>query len=448
MNENVNEILQSLSIVEKKELLKKMLTEKNTEIDEASLEDFRENHGRKHSEIDRFNSWVNYYKNAGLYSIETIRTGATKPVVTIRRQTGEEFEVINFANYNYLGYATHPTVLKGAREALDKYGLGATASPLVSGMLDIHKELEDAVTEYFDQKGYGVTLFTSGFGALVGAISAYIHQNDHVVIDSLSHASIVDGVMASGGKMHLFDHNNMEELESILNHIDDGNSRILICAEGVYSADGDYGDIKNIVRLAKKYGAKTLVDEAHSMLIAGENGRGVCERDGVLAEVDMIVGTFSKSFSGVGGFLYAKKELTSYVNFYARNRMFSCALDPAVTGGMVAATRLAMTEEGKERRERLIDNADYFRSLLQGHVDISNSSTWIIPAIFGKDSLMFPIATYLQKNGLEGSMMCYPSVPKNQGRIRSFLSSEHSRDELKKGAEIILRAAETFNFLS
>lgn len=417
------------------------------DVSKLTLESFKESRGKSHEEVTLFNQWLDEKKQSGIYSIETMRLGATGPKVEILRQTGETYEVINFANYNYLGYATHPKVIQAGKDALDKYGLGATASPLVSGMMDIHKKLEDTLLEYMGLEGCGITIFTSGFGALVGAISAYVGENDHVVMDTLSHASIVDGIETSGAQLHVFGHNDMTELEEILQSLGDTDAKVLICAEGVYSADGDYGNISGIVRLAKKYNAATLVDEAHSMLIAGPNGRGAVEEQGVLEDVDMVVGTFSKSFSGIGGFLFAKKELTQYVNFYARNRMFSCALDPAVTGGMTAAIEVAMTGEGRERREKLIDNGNYFRSLLKGKVDISDATTWIVPAIFGPDHLLFPIANFLQKNGLEGSMMSYPAVPANKARIRSFLSSEHSRKDLEKGAEIILKAAKEFGFL-
>lgn len=472
MNQNqsaqdIKQILQNMSIKEKMLLLDKLSREENDpkppavvmpsknttvparkETEGLSLLSFAEGRGRSEAEIKDFNLAREALIKQGLYSMEVMRTHATRTTVEIVRQTREKYQVVNFANYNYLGYATHAKVIEAAKNALDKYGLGATASPIASGMLDLHRKFEDALVKFFGLEGYGVTLFSSGYGALVGTISAYIHKSDHLVLDSNSHASIVEGAMLSQGTIHQFYHNDMDELEEILKEIDNGENRILICTEGVYSADGDFGDLKNIVRLARKYGARVLVDEAHSMLVTGTKGRGACEMFGVLGEVDMIIGTFSKGFSGIGGFLFAKKDLTNYVNFFARNRMFSCALDPAVTAGMMASLKLAQGPDGDKKRKRLIDNSNYFRELLKGKVNMGESSTWVVPVIFGgPDNITLNIADFLQKEGFEGSMMSYPAVPRNKARIRVFISSEHSKEELKKGAEVILKAAEKFNFL-
>ncbi|MCP4135877.1 MAG: pyridoxal phosphate-dependent aminotransferase family protein [bacterium] len=439
--------LDSMSIDQKRELVKKLLIEEQSAPQSISLADFAGSSGRIHEEINQFSSFKTGMIGSGNYPMEIMRMEAPNPSVGIRRQTGDEFSVLNFANYNYLGLATHPDVIDAAKGALDTYGLGATASPLAGGLLDIHKELEDTLLEFFGLEGYGITLFTSGFGALVGIITAYIHEGDHIVLDSAAHACIVDGVIASRGTAHYFMHNDMEELEDILEQLDDGESRILICTEGVYSVDGDYGDIRSVAKLAKKYGATTLVDEAHSMLLAGEQGRGACEELGVFGDIDMIAGTFSKSFAGVGGFLFAKKEFTDYVNYFARNRMFSCALDPAVTAGMTASLRLAMGPEGEARRKRLRQNSKLFRSLLEGKVNLGESETWVIPVIYGAENISLSLTAYLQKEGLEGSMMVYPAVPKNRARIRIFMSSEHTEEQIKKATGIILKAAKEFDFL-
>ena len=171
------------------------------------------------------------------------------------------------------------------------------------------------------------------------------------------------------------------------------------------------------------------------------------EEQGVLDEVDMIIATFSKSFGGVGGCLYAKKDITNYINYYARSRMFSCALDPAVTGGLVKALELAAGEDGRRKRKRIIDNANYLRSKLEGKVDIGSSTSWIVPVIYGDERLTLPLSDYLQRQGIDISLMMFPAVPKNRSRIRAFVTSEHSLEQLEKGAEVLLKAADKFNFL-
>ena len=176
-----------------------------------------------------------------------------------------------------MGYANHPDVINAAKDALDKFGLGATGSPLLNGTFDIHKQLEHALTNFFGQEGYGISLFSSGYGANIGVVSSYIHKGDYVVLDHSSHASLIDGAVMSQGTLKLFRHNDAEFLERILKRIAKENRRILVCVEGVYSTDGDYGNLKDSVMVTKKYGASILVDEAHSLLVACATGKGAVE---------------------------------------------------------------------------------------------------------------------------------------------------------------------------
>lgn len=414
---------------------------------EYTLDMFARSIGKDHAEIIQFNNWRKDILRANKHSFETPHLSAQRPLVRIRRHDGVEADLISFANYNYLGYSYHPEVLAAAKTALDTYGLGATGSPVLNGTFDLHNRLEKSITDFFGQEGYGVSLFTSGYGTNVGLISSYIHKGDFIVLDRSCHASLVDGALLSQGKIMLFKHNDPEHLERVLKRIQNGNARIMVCMEGIYSSDGDYGNLKDIITVAKKYDAVTLVDEAHSLLVAGKNGRGVVEEQGVLGEADMIVGTFSKSFGGVGGCVYAKTEIIQYVNYYARARMFSCAMDPAVTGGLIKVLELAGGEDGRLKRKRIIDNANYLRSLLHGKVDIGQSRSWVIPIIYGSERLTVPVGDFLQKNGLDISLMMFPAVPKNQSRIRAFVTSEHTREQLERGAEIILKAARKYDFL-
>ena len=425
----------------------KSKSELNESYKDYTLDMFLRSVGKDHAEITQFNRWRKMVIGADKYTFEISHLGAQKPRVEVKRITGETCDLISLASYNYLGYSYHPEVIQAAKNALDRFGLGATGSPLLNGTFQIHKILEQKIVEFFGQEGYGASIFSSGYGANLGVVSAYIHKGDYVVLDRSSHASLIDGALLSQGNISMFKHNDTEHLEKVLNRIDYQNSRILICVEGVYSTDGDYGNLKDIVKVAKKYGAKILVDEAHSLLIAGPNGRGVVEEQGVLADVDMIIGTFSKSFAGVGGCLYAREEITNYVNWYARSRMFSCALDPAVTGGLIKALELASGPDGREKRKRIIKNADYLRSLLQGKVDIGTSKSWIIPVIYGDEKLTIPLNDYILKSGLDISLMMFPAVPKNRSRIRAFVTSEHTIDQLNRGAEIILDSAKKFGFL-
>lgn len=397
-------------------------------------------------EIDLFDEWFNTLNSKNIYTFEAIRSAAQKPEIDLKRQNGKDVHIINLSSYNYLGFSYHPDVIKAAQDAVAKYGLGASSSPVISGTYQIHQELEHAIEKFFALPDRGVSLFTAGYSVNLGVISAFIKPGHQVIMDQAAHMSIVEGAKLSGGGVSYFRHNDMAHLEELLKEKCDDFTRVLVCVESLYSGDGDFGNLKEVVRLAKKYGAFTLVDEAHSALVAGENGRGVCEMQGVLEDVDLYVMTFSKAFGGVGGCVYARKNLIHYINWYAKCRMFSCALDPAVTGGMVKVVELAMQPIGYERRKRVIDNANYFRSLLQGKVDLGVSDSWVVIVNFGSESKTLALNDYLQKTGLDTSIIQFPAVPKNEARIRMFITSEHTHEQLKRAADIVIDAAEKFDF--
>ena len=413
---------------------------------EFTLDMFSRSSGKNHSEIKQFNQWRDDIIKADKYTFETPHLTPQTPEISVRRIHGDEHDLVNFSSYNYLGYANHPDVIEAAKDALDAFGLGATGSPLLNGTFDIHKKLENSLTSFFGQEGYGVSLFSSGYGANIGVVSSYIHKGDYVVLDHSSHASLIDGAVMSQGTVKLFRHNDAEFLERILKRISKENRRILVCVEGVYSTDGDYGNLKDIVTVSKNYGASILVDEAHSLLIAGKTGKGVVEEFDVLADVDLLIGTFSKSFGGIGGCVYAKNDLINYMNYYARSRMFSCALDPAVTGGIIKALELASGTDGDQKRKRIIDNADYLRSLLKDKVDIGTSQSWVIPIIFGDERKSLPLGDYLMKRGYDFSIMMFPAVKKNKSIIRAFVTSEHTKEQLKGCAEALIEASKEFDF--
>ena len=413
---------------------------------EFTLDMFSRSSGKNHSEIKQFNQWRDDIIEADKYTFETPHLTPQTPEISVRRIHGDEHNLVNFSSYNYLGYANHPEVIQAAKDALDTFGLGATGSPLLNGTFDIHKKLEDSLTSFFGQKGYGVSLISSGYGANIGVVSSYIHKGDYVVLDHSSHASLIDGAVMSQGTVKLFRHNDAEFLERILKRISKENRRILVCVEGVYSTDGDYGNLKDIVTVTKNYGASILVDEAHSLLIAGATGKGVVEEFDVLADVDLVIGTFSKSFGGIGGCVYAKNDLINYMNYYARSRMFSCALDPAVTGGILKALELASGSDGDEKRKRIIENADFLRSLLKDKVDIGTSHSWVIPIIFGDERKSLPLGDYLMKRGYDFSIMMFPAVKKNKSIIRAFVTSEHTKEQLEGCAEALIDASKEFNF--
>ncbi len=454
------EDLKNLSLEEKKKLLKKKLMEKKkveAKKDVIKEDDFRkytfdmfeEGNSPDDTEIKRFNQWAEKAEKAGIYAFESARLHEQKENIDLKRETGETLSMINFSSYNYLGYAYHPEVKQASVEAVNRYGTGAASSPVISGTFALHKEVENELVRFmgFDSEKYGVSLFSSGYGVNTGTISAYMKPGSCVILDELSHASLMEGAVLSGSSIRTFKHNDMEDLEKVLRSLRGEKVRKLICCEGVYSADGDRGKVKDIVKLAKRYNARTLIDEAHSIMVAGENGRGVCEEQGVLNDIDFFVITFSKSLASVGGALITRKEYARYINWYARVRMFSAAIPPGVAGSVKKALELGSGENGRMRRKKLHENAFYMREKLSEKINILDSDSWIIPAMCYDEKKSLELNDYLQRKGLDGSIMNYPAVPRGESRIRLFVTSEHTWEHIDKAVKILFDAGEKFGFL-
>jgi len=403
----------------------------------------------EHAAASRFDRWVSEVEADGAWSFEAPRRAAQRTVVEAERADGTRLEMLNMSSYNYLGYGYHSEVIAAAKEALDRYGLGAGSSPVISGTLQVHKELERALIDFLDLPDRGVSLFSSGYAVNTGTISAVVHQGHHVVLDRSAHMSLLEGAQLSRATIWYFQHNDVADLDLVLTRIgaEGRRTRILVGTEGVFSAAGDFGKLAEIVAVCKRHGAWLLVDEAHSVLVAGENGRGVAEAQGVLDQIDLFVATFSKGFGAVGGALVAKRDIARYVSWYAKCRMFSCAIDPAVTAGVLRGLALSRSADGAARRRRLRDNADRLRALLRPHVDIRESESWIVPVQYGSERLTLPLNDYLQRQGLDTSVVQFPAVSKQESRLRLFVTSEHTEEQLERAARIVVGAAERFGFI-
>lgn len=456
------DLLASLTTEQKRALLRQTLARQSGETRSAgagastpdrvgptqpSFDQFLTGSDQQLSEISRFNEWVEHTTRAGRYTFELPRQDAQRPTNTVVRESGEELPVINMASYNYLGFGYDPRVLSAAKGALDRFGLGVSASPVAGGTIELHRELEQELVDFLGIPGTKASLFSSGYAVNTGSISALIKPPGHVVLDRSAHMSMIEGAQLSRGSTRMFDHNDLDDLDRVLREIRrTSQDRILVCTEGVYSVEGDIGDLRGVVSTAKRHGALVLVDEAHSILATGPDGRGVAAAQGVLAEIDLFVVTFSKGFGGVGGAVIARRDIAQYINWFARSRMFSCGLDPAVTGGLIESLRLARSGEGDERRARLHANARLLRDLLSDRVRVLAGDSWIVPVLYGPDDLTLPLTDHLQRSGLDVSIIQYPAVPRHLSRLRLFVTSEHSDDQLRGAAEIVLRAAEKFGF--
>lgn len=447
--------MKSLSLEEKRELARKLLLQKQQATTTTSAptspkgpgyQDFMGGTDTALSEVQAFNEWAQASQLNQGFAWEPARLGAANPEVVFRDR--ESQSTLNLGTYNYLGLGAHPDVIAAGCEALHTYGLGCGASPNAHGKLLIHEQLEQGLVDYFGRPEDGVSLFSAGYNVNTGTISALMSPGTHVVLDSSVHMSIVEGARLSGASVHTFTHNDPADLKRVLTTIADGKTRVLVCLEGVYSADGDFGRLSELTGVAKRFGAMVLVDEAHSVLLCGPHGRGVAAQQEVLDQIDLLVITFSKGFGGIGGAMIAHNSIARYVNWYARSRLFSCAISPAVTAGVLKSLEIARGPDGDARRARLMENANHLREGLQGKVRLGDSQSWIVPVIYGSEQSTVKVCAQIQAEGLSGSVMEFPAVPQGAARLRLFVSSEHTAEQLDRAIDIILRAADDFGFRS
>jgi len=387
-----------------------------------------------------YSNWYTQARQTGYYLFQEELSSAPNTTVQVKDgKTGEVLELINFASYNYLGLSYRPEVKQAAIKAIENYGLGASGSPILSGTFDIHRQLEEALARF--KKKDACVIFPSGYSANVGFISGLMRSSDTILLDQYAHASIVDGAILARSKTVFFRHNNAADLDRRLKRY---SGKKLVVIEGVYSMDGDLCDLPAIVEVARKHGARILIDEAHSTFVYGENGRGVAEHFGLEDEVDFHLGTFSKSLGGQGGFVCGSGALVDYIAAYGRARFFSCNLAPVIAAGVLAG--LQILEQEPELRQKLWSNVALLRGLLkEGGVDVGDSVSQVIPVMVNDDERIFPVAEKIQQRGLFLNPVLYPAVPLHKSRLRISVSAAHTEQQLRRAAEIITSVLEEEN---
>ncbi|MCD6516118.1 MAG: aminotransferase class I/II-fold pyridoxal phosphate-dependent enzyme [Candidatus Aminicenantes bacterium] len=348
------------------------------------------------------------------------------------RNTQSVRKFLNFCSYNYLGYSFHPDVIKAVKEALDEFGTGAVSAPLLSGYSEPISRLEEEISR-LKSKELSV-VFPTGYSTNIGILSGILKPGDVAVLDVLSHASIYDGVRMAGADIKVFAHNNPSHLDRVLKKTN--KKRVLVCVEGVYSMDGDLANLQGIVPICKKYGAKLLVDEAHATLVFGEKGGGVAEHFGVEDEVDISIGTFSKSFGAIGGFASGNKKLMTYLRMYSRSYVFSCAMAPHTAVGILKV--LEVFKKDPSEREKLWRNTRYMhKKLEEAGLDIGNTKSQVIPVMTGSDLRLREISKRIQQRGLYTGVVTYPAVSKNKTRLRLSVSSKHTKKQMDQCVETL-----------
>lgn len=341
--------------------------------------------------------------------------------------------VIMIGSNNYLGLTSHPEVIEAGIKAYEKYGSGCSGSRFLNGTLDLHLTLEKELAEFLHKDA--VMTFSTGFQSNLGIISAIAGRNDVILCDKENHASIYDGCRLSYAKMYRYEHSDMVDLERQLQNIPQDKG-ILIVTDGVFSMGGDLCKLPEIVELAKKYGARVMVDDAHGLGVFGEKGRGTAEHFGLENEVDIIMGTFSKSLASLGGFMAAKAEVVEYVKHTSRPFIFSASITPANTASALAALRILKREP--ERVKHLMEITDYMRNALkERNIPIRESVAPIIPINTYDDKRTFVACKKLFEKGVYVNPVISPAVAPGQALIRTSYTATHTKELMDEAADII-----------
>jgi 8-amino-7-oxononanoate synthase len=342
-----------------------------------------------------------------------------------------------FGSNSYLGLTSHPKVKEAAIAAIRKYGSGCAGSRYLNGTLDIHIELEEKLAEFVGKDG--ALVYSTGFQSNLGAIPTVTNRNDYIILDELDHASIIEGARLSFAKTMKFRHNDMESLEKVLQRCESEVVKLIV-VDGIFSMEGDITNLPEIVRLAKKFNANIMVDDAHSFGVIGEQGRGVSSHYGLTEDVDIIMGTFSKSLASIGGFLASDKDTINYIKHTSRSLIFSASATPAATASALAALEIIKTEP--YYIEQLWKNTNYslnaFRSL---GFDIAHSCTPIIPIMIRDNTKTFKMSKILMEEGVFINPVVQPAVPNDSTLIRFSLMATHTQQQIEYAIDKIYQAA-------
>jgi 8-amino-7-oxononanoate synthase len=360
---------------------------------------------------------VDELKAAGIYPYFREISSAQEPVVTMGGR-----QVVMMGSNSYLGLTSHPEVKKAAIRAIEKYGTGCAGSRFLNGTLDIHRELEEELADLVRKES--AIVFSTGYQTNVGTISALVRKGEYAVTDKMDHASIVDGCQLSLGKMVRFEHNDVIALENLIKRLPADKGRLVI-VDGVFSMEGDIAPLPDIARICKASNSVLMVDDAHGIGVLGKNGAGTSDHFGVTGDVQVIMGTFSKSLATVGGFIAADRKTTDYVKHTARSMMFSAAISPPNAAAALAAVRIMRREP--DRLESLWENTRRFRNgLKELGFHTGFSETPILPVRIGDTVKTFQATILLQEEGIFVNPVIAPAVPEGDALIRCSLMATHT----------------------
>lgn len=370
-------------------------------------------------------------KSSGLYKTERIISSPQGAEITVNGKT-----VLNFCANNYLGLSSHPKIIEAAHKAIESHGYGMSSVRFICGTQDIHKELEEKISQFLATED--TILYAACFDANGGVFEPLFNEEDAIISDALNHASIIDGVRLCKAQRFRYEHNNMSDLETRLKETVNCRSRIIV-TDGVFSMDGTIAQLDNICELADKYDAVIMIDECHATGFMGKTGRGTHEYRGVMGRIDIITGTFGKALGGAsGGFTSGRKQIIDLLRQRSRPYLFSNTLAPSITGASIAV--LNMLSETTDLRDKLENNTKYFRTkMTEAGFDIKPGVHPIVPIMLYDAVIAQNFASKLLEEGIYAIGFFFPVVPKGQARIRVQLSAAHNQLHLDKAIAAFIK---------
>ncbi len=353
-------------------------------------------------------------------------------------------KVLMFGSNSYLGLTNHPKVIEAAKAATDRYGTGCAGSRFLNGTLDIHTRLENRLAELVGKEA--ALCYSTGFQVNLGVVSVLAGRHDYLILDEFDHASIIEGSRLSFSKVLKYDHNNMQALEAKLKLCDSERVKLIVF-DGIFSMEGDIVDLPGVVNLAEKYNASVMVDDAHAIGVIGKNGSGTASHFGLTDKVDLIMGTFSKSFASLGGFIAADSYLINYLKHNSRSLMFSASMTPASAAAVLASIDIMVNEP--ERIEHLWKLSNFARDgFRSAGFDTGRSETPIIPLYIRDNIKALQITRDLLDDGIFVNPVVSPAVPRNDSLIRYSLMATHTFEQVELSIEKITRAARNLDIIN
>lgn len=381
------------------------------------------------SKVRLHQGYLDYLLEKEFMNYRLLTTSGCGPVIELADQYHvKKGNYISFVCNDYLGFTQHPKVKRAVAVSIEKYGTGAGASPLIGGYFEYHKKLEDQIASFFERpKGTAIS-YTTGYTSNSATLMCLLKKTDMAIVDMAVHASVYEGIKTTNTKRFL--HNNLDALERILSVAQDKYKTKLVIIDGVYSQDGDLALLPDILAVTHQYDALLMVDDAHGIGVIGKTGRGTLEYFDLLQEVDIITGTFSKTFGNIGGYVIADPEIISYLQFQSRQYAFSASATPAIAG---AAKAIELIDEEPQWQQQLTDNIGYYKNGLQSlGLDVGSTSSAIIPVKIGDRNKTCEAGKLLLQAGIYTNPIMYPAVALKDARIRMSLVATHTKEHLDR----------------